>query len=377
MLELRLPRKPSSRMRPIFNHPHATIPPPPAPHLEYDEWIGTLATIAKDAKNKARKITTDYTKKQIKKTISRYQQLYDKSPKKINRKVFKSSDTPPLDCLTDRSNNILTNPQEIHAQQSISNQPTVSTCHYQPDHTPQCICGVRQYPWHDLNGYNIEKRGDPTTPFHTYLDQAPYDICFKNLTNGKIPGPDIFPNSILKTMPPRFHKLLLIFFSHYYKQRQIFNSWKTNLTIILYKKGDPHHLTNHRSIALANTIYKLFTSTLTSILSAYGEKYQILHDSQEGFRAERCTARQLQTIIAALEDARFTNQDIYVLYIDFKNAFGSIDHARLLAIMKVLGYPHDAVTLVGNIYSLQHLLENTLVKHNLYPYKDELSKATH
>ena len=48
------------------------------------------------------------------------------------------------------------------------------------------------------------------------------------------------------------------------------------------------------------------------------KKHQILQDSQEGFRAERGTSRQLQTIIAALEDARFTNQDIYILYIDFK-----------------------------------------------------------
>ena len=39
------------------------------------------------------------------------------------------------------------------------------------------------------------------------------------------------------------------------------------------------------------------------------------------------------------------------MYIDFKNAFGSIDHARLLAIMTDLGFLDDAVTLVGNIYS--------------------------
>jgi hypothetical protein len=45
------------------------------------------------------------------------------------------------------------------------------------------------------------------------------------------------------------------------------------------------------------------------------------------------------------------NQDIYLLYIDFKNAFGSLNYARLLAIMKDLGYPTDAVTLIGNIYS--------------------------
>ena len=56
-------------------------------------------------------------------------------------------------------------------------------------------------------------------------------------------------------------------------------------------------------------------------------------------------------LIAALEDAQFTNQDIYLLYIDFKNAFGSIDHARLLAIMKELGYPKDAIQIIGNIYS--------------------------
>jgi hypothetical protein len=61
--------------------------------------------------------------------------------------------------------------------------------------------------------------------------------------------------------------------------------------------------------------------------------------------------RQLQTLIAALEDSRLSQQDIYLLYIDFKNAFGSIDHAKLLAIMADLGYPQDAINLIGNIYS--------------------------
>ena len=124
---------------------------------------------------------------------------------------------------------------------------------------------------------------------------------------------------------------------------------KPNNTTI--QKGNPFVLTNYRPIALANIIYKFFTSTLTSILSAYDERHQILHDSQEGFRVERCTSRQLQLLIAALEDAQFTNQEIYLLYIDFKNAFGSIDNARLLAIMKDLEYPEDVVKLVGNIYS--------------------------
>jgi hypothetical protein len=150
-------------------------------------------------------------------------------------------------------------------------------------------------------------------------------------------------------MPKQFHDLLFLLFQQCYKQQQIPASRKTSLTILLYKKLDPTVLTNHRPIALANTIYKLFTSTSTAQLANYGEKHQILKNSQEGFRQERCTSRQLQTLIAALEDSKLTKQDIYLLYIGFKNAFGSIDHACLLAIITDLGYPQDAINLIGNI----------------------------
>jgi ribonucleotide reductase alpha subunit len=156
-------------------------------------------------------------------------------------------------------------------------------------------------------------------------------------------------------MPDRFHNMLFLLFSHCYKQQSKPSSWKNSNTILLYKKGHPFHLFNNRPIALANTIYKLFTSIHTTMLSSYGEKYQILHNSQEGFCQERCTSRQIQTLIAALEDAQFTTQDIYLLFIDFTNAFGSIDHAQFLAIMFDLGYPKDAITLVGFIYSQSYI----------------------
>jgi hypothetical protein len=184
-------------------------------------------------------------------------------------------------------------------------------------------------------------------------------------------------------MPRQFHDLLFLLFQQCYKQQQIPTSWKTSLTILLYKKSNPTILTNHRPIALANTIYKLFTSTITAQLANYGEKHQILQNSQECFREERCTSRQLQTLIAALEDSKFTQQDIYLLYIDFKNTFGSIDHARLLAIMANLGYPQDAINLIGNIYSnsstmffgsyfgktkLIHIQRGTIQGDTLSPY---------
>jgi hypothetical protein len=215
----------------------------------------------------------------------------------------------------------------MYIQQSHINKPTIPTCYYQPNHQQNCTCAVRQYPWHDLDGYILDKRGIATIPLHTYFNYGIYSLCLKNLANGKTPGPDTIPNSILKHMPQNFHHMLYLFFTHCFKQQQIPTSWKTSLTTLLYKKSDPTLFSNHTPIALANTIYKKIISTLTTVLSGYGEKYQILHDSQEGFCVERSTTQQLQIIISALEDAKLTNQDIYLLYIDFKNAFGSIDHA--------------------------------------------------
>jgi hypothetical protein len=43
--------------------------------------------------------------------------------------------------------------------------------------------------------------------------------------------------------------------------------------------------------------------------------------------------------------------DVYLLYINLKNAFGSIDHVRLLTVKYDLGYPLNVVQLVENIYS--------------------------
>ena len=129
-----------------------------------------------------------------------------------------------------RQNNMLTNPEDIaskiYTQQSISNRPTVPTCHYLNAHPRHRPCGVRQYPWHDLEKYTIVKREEPQTPLHTYFDQETYDFYPKNLTNNKVQGPYKIPNSFLKNMPPRFHKLLFQLFKHCYKQNKFLHHEK-------------------------------------------------------------------------------------------------------------------------------------------------------
>jgi hypothetical protein len=90
--------------------------------------------------------------------------------------------------------------------------------------------------------------------FHTILNQ---------LSKGKRPGPDGIPNELLMCLPlpvkNAIHDLLCLMWMTGHTP----DTWKHSITILLQKPGhteDEHlDLASYRPIALANTIYKLWT----------------------------------------------------------------------------------------------------------------------
>jgi hypothetical protein len=166
------------------------------------------------SQEKCTRIITKQTTFNCKKEISKYKNILNLQPKRIHKVILKNTENTMLDSIKNRQGNILTNPEdiaeEIYIQQSILNQPATPTCHHQPNHDQKCICGVRQYPWHDLNGFVLEKRGDINASISSTFDRITYDLCLKYLGNNKAPRPDNIPNSILKNMPNQFHDLLFL-----------------------------------------------------------------------------------------------------------------------------------------------------------------------
>ena len=63
----------------------------------------------------------------------------------------------------------------MHIQQSHIKKPTIPTCYYQPNDQQNCTCAIRQYSWHNLDGYIINKTGDANISFHTYFDYGIYN----------------------------------------------------------------------------------------------------------------------------------------------------------------------------------------------------------
>ena len=128
-------------------------------------------------------------------------------------------------------------------------------------------------------------------------------------------------------------------------------AWRESQTVLLHKKGSQHDLRNWRPIALANTLYKLWTGVIAECLYKYAEHFNILSSAQEGFRKHKSTIRQLQNVMNIMPDAKLSQQDLYLLYVDFSSAFNTIDHDKLLCIMHDLGFPEDAIEVIAELYT--------------------------
>ncbi|KAK6756744.1 hypothetical protein RB195_014901 [Necator americanus] len=77
--------------------------------------------------------------------------------------------------------------------------------------------------------------------------------------NRRVPSPDRIRPEHLKSLLPLLTNTLARLFTRFLSECKVPKQWKTSKTVLLYKKGDPHDIGNHRPICLLFVIYKLFT----------------------------------------------------------------------------------------------------------------------
>ena len=105
-------------------------------------------------------------------------------------------------------------------------------------------------------------------------------------------------------------------------------------------------------MCLLNTTYKVLSAIVNDRLYRLCERHGLLDPSQEGFRRLRCTQRQVQSLHWVIEEAARKGALLYVAYLDFENAFNSIDHEALFRWLEELQVPD--VDLLRALYSSAH-----------------------
>ena len=105
---------------------------------------------------------------------------------------------------------------------------------------------------------------------------------------------------------------------------------KTAKTIPIFKKGSHSDMCNYRPISLLGSFSKIFESLVSSRLSSFFTKFNLLYDFQFGFRSTYSTKlaliNSIDDILRALENKEITAG----IFFDLSKAFDSIDHSILL-----------------------------------------------
>ena len=76
-----------------------------------------------------------------------------------------------------------------------------------------------------------------------------------------------------------------------------------------------------------------------------------MENEQEGGRRRRGCTRQLQRLQWVMQDARRRGKKLYALWLDTKNAFGSVSHQVLWSILRGYGFPDAEVDFLEALYA--------------------------
>ena len=199
------------------------------------------------------------------------------------------------------------------------------------------------------------KLNDLTTP-------APIDdSLFSPPTNKEIrrklsssantsPGPDCVEYRHLKRVDPSC-SILSLLFNHCFKRRDVPPAWKSATTVLIHKKDSTDDPSNFRPIALMSCLYKLVMGIIAKRLTSWAIDNDLMSKEQKSARpSEGCYEHSflLQSIIA---DARRSHKNVFVAWLDLRNAFGSIPHSAISTTLTHIGVPLPLIEMICNSYS--------------------------
>jgi hypothetical protein len=93
------------------------------------------------------------------------------------------------------------------------------------------------------------------------------------------------------------------------------------------KKGDLSLATNYRGISLLSIAAKIYNKLILNHLVPKVEP--VLRNNQNGFRSGRSTLSQILTLRRIIEECKFCNLDVVLIFIDFRKAFDSINRTTM------------------------------------------------
>ena len=115
------------------------------------------------------------------------------------------------------------------------------------------------------------------------------------------------------------------------------DDWKIAHVTAIFKKGNVKSPGNHQPVSLTSTVCKLLESIIRDQVMEFLNINHLLSEDQPGFRSGRSCVTQLLEIMEIWTSMLDEGGGIEVVFLDFRKAFDSVPHQRLLKKVKAHG----------------------------------------
>ena len=158
-------------------------------------------------------------------------------------------------------------------------------------------------------------------------------LALRKLKNKKAVGPDGIIGEMLKNTGSYVLDFFVKLFNALFEKGVFPERWTESVVLPPFKKGDANNPNNYRGISLCGASSKVYSTIINLKLQERVEMNNITGECQAGFKRNYSTTDHMFTLLVLIRKQFSLNRKMYVSFIDFENAFDSINRKLLWPIL--------------------------------------------
>ncbi|BHF65342.1 hypothetical protein SprV_0200835200 [Sparganum proliferum] len=182
----------------------------------------------------------------------------------------------------------------------------------------------------EIDFFPLTGEDEETPALETVFTEAVVREELLNLKESTSPGPDEIQTKLLNELVPEMPKPLALLFKTSFSTGCLPSDWKSTTIIPPFKGGSRASANNYRPLSFTSIYCKIMEKIIEKALMQFLEQHHLLSDAQYSFRSGRSCLTNLPFSLESWTKARDEGNVVHAICIDFKKAFDSASHQRLL-----------------------------------------------